>query len=768
MNFRGVLAIPVMLVVACMPVQAALTIVDGGKSDYEIVVAKNALPITVRAAQDLQEYVQKATGAKLEIVKADVPGAKPAIVVGEGPAAKSLGVNLDGIKAEGFRIKTVGKNLVIAGKDTPGSPDSDHWRSAPQAGTWNGVSRFLEKELNIRWFMPGKDGEYVPHADKLVVADQDCKDAPSMIYRRMTYLWTVNAPAARIKDVKGWERHNRAGWSIIWNATHSWIENFKAETYFKDHPEWFALVNGRRLAERPLAPQMCTTNAGALDEFARVAVAYGKKYPGVMFPLSPNDGGDFCECENCRALDRKFFSDGRPVLTDRIVTYASEVAKRVVKELPDQKFGLYSYSYFVDPPTYAKVHPSIYIMDVQNDINSLYKSRKSVSDHLNRRLLPWRKTMGDNLFFYSHPEGHGSGDLPCMHKGVLKDLFSNLNKANVKGYAMCNITSFAASGLNNYLTLQMAWDPSQDIDALYTDALNKCYGEKAAPFIRKYFDTVENRWGLFANKAVSSQDIAIGTVKSFPAAFDIVYNGLYEECMPLVKNAMAQTSDPGQQARIKLLADDLEFTRMTCELYGLSKKIIGNTNPQKEDVIRARNISKERIAMVNAGQYTNLFAEAKTGVFSIDEKFSLPLKPEVYDYILSQMSGGKAKVSASLAKTAPAIDGDLSDAAWQGAQVISVDKHNTDASQAGVETTARVVRDSANIYIGIECREPRMADIKDSITKRGGPVWNENDVEIFFDPLGSRKSYFQILSNSLGTIAEVKSNGIASGLWNSG
>ncbi|HAH88322.1 MAG TPA: hypothetical protein DCL60_13225, partial [Armatimonadetes bacterium] len=77
MNFRGVLAIPVMLVVACMPVQAALTIVDGGKSDYEIVVAKNALPITVRAAQDLQEYVQKATGAKLEIVKADVPGAKP-------------------------------------------------------------------------------------------------------------------------------------------------------------------------------------------------------------------------------------------------------------------------------------------------------------------------------------------------------------------------------------------------------------------------------------------------------------------------------------------------------------------------------------------------------------------------------------------------------------------------------------------------------------------------------------------------------------------
>jgi hypothetical protein len=150
MNLRGVLAIPVMLVVACMPVQAALTIVDGGKSDYEIVVAKNALPITVRAAQDLQEYVQKATGAKLEIVKADVPGAKPAIVVGEGPAAKSLGVNLDGIKAEGFRIKTVGKNLVIAGKDTPGSPDSDHWRSAPQAGTWNGVSRFLEKQLNIR------------------------------------------------------------------------------------------------------------------------------------------------------------------------------------------------------------------------------------------------------------------------------------------------------------------------------------------------------------------------------------------------------------------------------------------------------------------------------------------------------------------------------------------------------------------------------------------------------------------------------------------
>jgi hypothetical protein len=177
------------LALCSVPACAALTIADNGKSDYQIVVGNDALPITVRAAQDLQKYIEKSTGARLDIVRSDSVGSKPAIVVGFGSAAKSLGVTSDGIRPEGFRIKTVGKNLVIAGRDTDGDPNSDHWRSGPQTGTWFGVDDFLEKQLSIRWFFPGDDGEYVPHANKLSVGDLDYTDAPVMIYRKMNYLW---------------------------------------------------------------------------------------------------------------------------------------------------------------------------------------------------------------------------------------------------------------------------------------------------------------------------------------------------------------------------------------------------------------------------------------------------------------------------------------------------------------------------------------------------------------------------------------------------
>lgn len=764
MNKHLLIIATALLVVASIPACAKIVLVNNGVSRYRIVVAVKALPVVSAAAMDLQEYVKKATGAELPIVRLDIWDGKPSIVVGGGPVTKRLGVSLANIKAEGFRIKTVGANLVIAGKDTDGDAGSDHWRFAPQAGTRNGVDQFLENVMGIRWFFPGETGEYVPARKSVAIPVIDIKGEPGMIYRRLSYVYGNNTPPQRGVEVKKWLRRNRNGWSIVWAASHTWIENFTAETYFKSHPDWFALVNVQRLASAPLGIQMCTTNPGALDEFARVAVNIGKENPGVMFTLTPNDGSNFCECDKCKALDRKKDKNGAPVLTDRILTYANEVAKRVNQVLPKQTFGLLAYSYYAEPPVYAKVNPSVYIMEVCNDTNVLYKSGSYAAYHLGR-LMGWKKSV-DRLFFYAHPEGFGGMDMPVMHTDVVKKLYKNLGDAGVTGYSMNNITSFAASGLNNYLYLKMAWNPKADIDAIYTDALNGCYGEKAAPLVRSYFDDVQKRWGLFSKEAISMQE-KNQSVAAFPAALELVYPGLYEKWAVLLKAQVEAASDKGQQARLKMLMDNLEYTRMTVDLYNLSKQVIGKGSPSREKIVEARDLAKRRAEYVLNNQNTNLFATASDGVLYVEQAFSLPFNTQVYDALLSEISGGKPKAEAASIAAPPVIDGDISEAAWQGLPEMLIDSHKDDGSKSGIKTTAKIARDSTNIYLAIRCDEPLMADIKDSVVARGGPVWDENEVEIFLDPLCTRKAFRQILVNSLGTVAEFKDDGNGSAAWES-
>jgi hypothetical protein len=510
---------------------------------------------------------------------------------------------------------------------------------------------------------------------------------------------------------------------------------------------------------------MCTTNPGALDEFARVATEYGKKYPATMFSLSPNDSGNFCECANCRAMDREKFPDGTPVLSDRIVTYANEIAKRVNKVLPDQTFGLYAYGLFADPPTYAKPDPHVYVMAVLNGTNMLYHSDEFVKTHLEKGLLPWKKMTGQ-LFFYDCPEGMGIIDLPCMHKGILKKLFKNLSAAGITGFDMNNGTSFAPSGLNNYLNLKMAWNPSADIDAIYADALPKCYGEKSAPLIRKYFDAVEGRWGSFINDALKNQNRALGDVRTFPECLATVYPGIYEEGMPLLKSALALTNDKGQQARISLLIDNLEYTRLTLDVYNASKKVTASSNPSKDDVVKARDAAKAWVGYVEDHKNTNLINSAPA-IYRVQQGNNLPFLPDAYEFMLLKMSGGKSTVNVRKVTSVPAVDGDLSDAAWQGAQELPVNLRKDDASKSDIRTVAKVARDSANLYIGIRCDEPAVSQVKDTITKHGGAVWNENEVEIFFDSANSKKGYHQLLINSLGAYADFRNENGKLSPWES-
>src|ERR1700753_559415 len=85
--------------------QSPVTVlVEKGKSAYRIVIGTNALPSEKYAAEELQQYLKKISGAKLPIVTDDTPATDQEIILGDNAHLQKLGTNYNiaPLGAEGF------------------------------------------------------------------------------------------------------------------------------------------------------------------------------------------------------------------------------------------------------------------------------------------------------------------------------------------------------------------------------------------------------------------------------------------------------------------------------------------------------------------------------------------------------------------------------------------------------------------------------------------------------------------------------------------
>src|SRR5262245_61444717 len=100
---------------------ASITVVENGRA-LAIIVVPTSKPSP--AVADLRDYIEKATGARLEVFEEQKLGGAAAtgsrIFVGACDAAKRA-VDLAQLQPEGFVIKSDGNDLFIVGRDTTDS-----------------------------------------------------------------------------------------------------------------------------------------------------------------------------------------------------------------------------------------------------------------------------------------------------------------------------------------------------------------------------------------------------------------------------------------------------------------------------------------------------------------------------------------------------------------------------------------------------------------------------------------------------------------------
>lgn len=99
------------------------------------------------------------------------------------------------------------------------------------------------------------------------------------------------------------------------------------------------------------------------------------------------------------------------------------------------------------------------------------------------------------------------------------------------------------------------------------------------------------------------------------------------------------------------------------------------------------------------------------------------------------------------------VDGVLDEPAWQQAEESS---QFTDIRGGGelseMPATMKMVYDENNLYVaGIIVEK----DIKASLTGRDDIIWKDNDFEVFIDPYGDGRLYYEIEVNAYGTVMDL-------------
>jgi len=456
-----------------------------------VVVAADALPVQKAAAEELARYVSAIIGRELPIVSVQDHTVSsrlvPTFFVGDEAAALAIGETAGPWEMEEYMLKSVPGGLVLAGDDAAGSP----WSLNVAAGSMLAVYTLLEDHLGVHWFWPGDFGESVPEIPGAKIPELDVRKTPDFEIRSVGLGYPGVYHTKTFNDEsRKWARRNRLAWVRPAVFGHAWFDAFdlRNDESFKAHPEWFALVDGKR---RP--PQMCTTNPEVIERMVE-HVLEGKQQ---IMHISPSDGGGFCQCDNCTALDVQgvLSYDGKTTqLSDRIFTYANEIARRVREKDPDKACGMFAYTFYSKPPVrIEKLEPNLYLSFVyqsaaHRDPENLAEWREKVSG--------WKK-LGAKMVVR---EGWGNHYYHDMHFLHYDQIISNLAEANKLGFVAAygeGSKNFASMAPNYWALTKMMWDPARDTDGLMDEFWQTAYGPVAVEmeaFFESYNQALNDNW----------------------------------------------------------------------------------------------------------------------------------------------------------------------------------------------------------------------------------------------------------------------------------
>ena len=321
-----------------------------------IILPESPSPVETYAAELLAKYLGKISGRAYRIVRSPVPQ-KGGICVGPELAEKGLG-KLPVLTEEESLGQSRGKILFLTGS------------GKSSRGTLYAVYEFLERECDVRFYTPL--AEKIPQGKKLDLGKVDFRFAPAFpLGREILRLMPPEGVSAekyneflsksRVSTVLGMKTGD-AKFGTLWRSVpedgdsmHIFVP---ASKYYKDHPEFFALRNGKRqgvISRGGMGqPQVCFSNPELRKVLLEEVRAFWRRIgapKNAFLRIANNDNDRICQCEACAAVNKEEGSHAGIYL--RTVNW---IASEMSKEYPDIK--ILANAYWTTRRTPKKTRPA--------------------------------------------------------------------------------------------------------------------------------------------------------------------------------------------------------------------------------------------------------------------------------------------------------------------------------------------------------------------------------------------------------------------------
>ena len=543
-----------------------------------------------KAATALQTYFKEIGGVDMPIGKSATE--KSNIYIG-----KRIETNLD---EHAVAYTVAGSDVYIGG-------------GSPQASL-DAVYVFLEREFGCRFYSPEVE-KIPPQRDIKVAKDLNYHYLPPVTVRTVhSKLFYDNPDFAHKLRVT-----EEAFPTYVPEArVHTFHRFLPADTYYRAHPEYFALRNGKRLPT-----QLCLTNETVVDIVKNKVAEYLDRHPAAeVISVSQDDNTQYCQCDRCEEIHRKEESPA-----GSMIYFVNQIAE----QFPDKQISTLAYQYTRKAPKNIRPKSNVLITLCSIECDRSAPIDEKCRDFTND-LEAWSK-VSSNIRIWDYTTQFTNFLAPFPNLRTLQpniDLFRNNNAKWI--FAQHSHQPSELFELRSYLTAQLLWQPDADAAAIIDDFLQGYY-QAAAPYVKSYVETVHREMErdsafflfLYGDPSQGFDSFLSGPLLN---TYDSLYNAA-EKAL----SGQQQVLDRLDAARLSVDYALLEYARTdlsrAASSADLTKRLARFEATTQKAGITMMNEMRYSVAEYIAG-YKSTIARAKNKNIASGKKVILETQPKKY------------------------------------------------------------------------------------------------------------------------------------------
>ncbi len=541
------------------------------------MIDPNAHDTVKYAAEELQYWIKEISGATLPIV--------------DSPAKKKIKINLavnpaefgDDLKklqdSDGYAVRTRDNMItILAGRPR---------------GVKNGVYRFLFRNTDIIWATPDKvEGTFFTPCPTLEINHSNYIDIPALKERGLQFAYDIQKDPPGVSPSDDWQLRNGCNGSLMAAHFPNADRNYKPEyakydldatgmsghalgwlllnprKWGKDHPEFWAQINGKRTPNQFTAPcftseEMYRTVEKEFDELAAILPAHVKSYTVGLADtfITP------CECEKCREpitleSGKVLTSQDDDFVKTRFFLFLNKLAKHAQKKYPGKKITALAYMSTEKAPE-LKLEPNIRICYCPIFRNFKYPVSDARKNKVSaERISSWIGKIPEETPLAIHEYYGLVGSFPSPRDvAALADMKYYKSVFPFGGFANTEFVPWSGTAgkpavwdqnmMYFWVVVNSMWEMPDGVDSLRGEFLKRVFGSAAAD-MKEYFAIIEKKW----RDSPGRSDYADDGMADFNQFVRIP--GIANECRAILNRALAKASSEKARNAIRRIADGME------------------------------------------------------------------------------------------------------------------------------------------------------------------------------------------------------------------